>query len=159
MGGGNCEKFSEVIAGDCTKRTTPHNPGDLGRLKSIALATGGRAYEVVDNAGLGQIVQIFIKEAQTVKRSLIWEGDPFAPIVTPIASETMRGIATVPVVSGYVVAADREGLAMVTVRGKENDPIMAMWQYGLGRTVAYTSDATTRWNPAWVGCSIPRTGE
>ncbi len=129
----------------------PHNPGDLGRLKQIALATGGRAYEVVDNAGLGQIVQIFIKEAQTVKRSLIWEGDPFTPITTPIASETMRGITTVPVVSGYVVAADREGLAMVTLRGKENDPIMAMWQYGLGRTVAYTSDATTRWNPAWVG--------
>lgn len=129
----------------------PHNPGDLGRLKQIALATGGRAYEVVDQNGLGQIVQIFIKEAQTVKRSLIWEGDPFMPIMTPIASETMRGISGVAPLSGYVVTADREGLAMVTLRGKENDPIMAMWQFGLGRTVAYTSDATTRWNPAWVG--------
>jgi uncharacterized membrane protein len=129
----------------------PHNPGDLARLKSIADATGGRHYEVVDQAGLGQIVQIFIKEAQTVKRSLIWEGNPFSPAVTPIASETMRGITGVPVLNGYVVAAEREGMALVTLRGKENDPIMALWQYGLGRSVAYTSDATTRWNAAWVG--------
>src|SRR6185295_16277831 len=99
----------------------PHNPGDLGRLKQIALATGGRAYEVVDQNGLGQIVQIFIKEAQTVKRSLIWEGDPFTPIVTGMGAETMRGVTTVPPLSGYVVTAEREGLAQVTMRGKEND--------------------------------------
>jgi hypothetical protein len=129
----------------------PHNPGDLARLKMIADATGGRHYEVVDQNGLGQIVQIFIKEAQTVKRSLIWEGDPFVPSIAPIASETMRGITGVAPLSGYVVTAEREGMALVTLRGKENDPIMAMWQYGLGRSVAYTSDATTRWNPAWVG--------
>lgn len=129
----------------------PHNPGDLARLKSIADATGGRHYEVVDQNGLGQIVQIFIKEAQTVKRSLIWEGDPFIPAVTPIASETMRGISGVAPLSGYVVTAEREGMALVTLRGKENDPIMALWQYGLGRSVAYMSDATARWNPAWIG--------
>jgi len=53
--------------------------------------------------------------------------------------------------SGYVVTGEREGLAMVLLRGKENDPILALWQYGLGRAVAYTSDATPRWNPAWIG--------
>jgi hypothetical protein len=106
---------------------------------------------VTTQGGLGQIVQIFIKEAQTVKRSLIWEGDPFIPIVTGMGAETMRGINSVPPLSGYVVAAEREGLAQVTIRGKENDPIAAQWQYGLGRVVTYTSDASTRWNPAWVG--------
>jgi uncharacterized membrane protein len=130
----------------------PHGPGDLARLKQISQQTGGRHYEVVDNAGLGQIVQIFVKEAQTVKRSLIWEGDPFIPSITPIPSETMRGISSVAPLSGYVVAADREsGLALVLLRGKENDPILAIWQHGLGRVVTYTSDATTRWNPAWIG--------
>src|SRR5690606_29182502 len=53
--------------------------------------------------------------------------------------------------SGYVVTAEREGLTQVTLRGKEGDPIAAQWQYGLGRVFAYTSDATTRWNPAWIG--------
>lgn len=130
----------------------PHGPGDLARLRQISQQTGGRHYEVVDNAGLGQIVQIFVKEAQTVKRSLIWEGDPFVPAISPIPSETMRGISAVAPLSGYVVAAEREsGLALVLLRGKENDPILAIWQHGLGRVVTYTSDATTRWNPAWVG--------
>ena len=31
-----------------------------------------------------------------------------------------------------------------------NDPILAAWQYGLGRSVAFTSDATARWASNWV---------
>lgn len=130
----------------------PHNTGDLAKLKQISQQTGGRHYEVVDKAGEGQIVQIFVKEAQTVKRSLIWEGTPFTPAMSPIPSETMRGISAVAPLSGYVVTGERDsGLAQVLLRGKENDPILAIWQHGLGRVVAYTSDATTRWNPAWIG--------
>lgn len=128
----------------------PHNPADLRKLEQIARDTGGRAYEVTTTAGLGNIVQIFIKEAQTVKRSLIWEGDPFIPAVSALGAETMRGVSGVPAISGYVVTAEREGLAQVTIRGKENDPIAAQWQYGLGRVVAFTSDATTRWDPNWI---------
>jgi uncharacterized membrane protein len=128
----------------------PHGGSDLAKLQMIAQQTGGRYYEVTTTAGLGNIVQIFVKEAQTVRRSLIWEGPPFSPAVTA-AAETMRGIASVPPLSGYVVTADRGGHSIVTLRGKENDPILAQWQYGLGRTLAYTSDAAPRWNPAWVG--------
>ncbi|CAN0591419.1 unnamed protein product, partial [Laminaria digitata] len=54
---------------------------------------------------------------------------------------------------GYVVAAEREGLSLVTLRGKEEDPIAAQWQYGLGRVVTFTSDATSRWAPNWVAWS------
>jgi uncharacterized membrane protein len=129
----------------------PHGMGDLQKLKWISDQTGGQHYEVINQGGLGQIVQIFIKEAQTVKRSLIWEGDPFVPAMTGAPVETMRGITGVPPLSGYVVAGEREGLALVSLRGKESDPILAQWQYGLGRVVTFTSDAATRWDPAWVG--------
>lgn len=129
----------------------PHNASDLTRLGQVARATRGRHYEVVDQGGLGQIVQIFIKEAQTVKRSLIWEGAPFVPTFVGAGVENMRGLSGIPPLSGYVVTGDREGLAQVTLRGKENDPIAAQWQYGLGRVFTYTSDAAARWNPAWVG--------
>ena len=30
-------------------------------------------------------------------------------------------------------------------------PLLAQWQYGLGRSVAWTSDATGRWAKAWLG--------
>lgn len=127
-----------------------HSYNDQQTMQYMANYTGGRYYNVDPrNAGV-QIPQIFIKEAQTVKRSLIWEGTPFVPALSTAGSEAMRGITSVPPVAGYVVAADREGLSQVTMRGKENDPIMAQWQHGLGRVVTYTSDAATRWNPQWV---------
>jgi Ca-activated chloride channel family protein len=116
----------------------------------ISGQTGGRHYEIQTSAALAQIFQIFIKEAQTVRRSLIWEGDPFSPGVIPVPFEPMRGIGAVPPIDGYVVAADREGPALVALRGKENDPILAAWQHGLGRVVTFTSDATTKWAEAWV---------
>jgi hypothetical protein len=32
----------------------------------------------------------------------------------------------------------------------QDDPLLAAWQYGLGRAVAWTSDATARWAQQWV---------
>jgi len=133
-----------------TVGVNPHSQGDLATLRTIATITKGNYYEVKNNA-LATLPDIFVKEAQTIRRSLIWEGEPFQPAVINVAAEPMRGITAVPPVSGYVVAADREGLSLVTLRGKENDPIGAMWQHGLGKVVTYTSDATTRWNAGWVG--------
>lgn len=128
----------------------PHSGWDTGRMRDIAKDTGGQYYEVNTEAALATLPQIFIKEAQTVRRSLIWEGTPFSPAVVDAVAETMRGVTSVPPISGYVVTADREDLSVVTMRGQENDPISAMWQYGLGRSVAFTSDASTRWAPSWV---------
>ncbi len=128
----------------------PHSTRDFNSLRTMAKQTGGTFYPINTQQALATLPQIFIKEAQTVKRALIWEGDPFSPSIANIGAETMRGITAVPPISGYIVTADREGLSQVTMRGKENDPISAQWQYGLGRVVAFTSDATSRWGSAWV---------
>ncbi len=129
----------------------PHSPRDFNSLEMMAERTGGTFYAVDSQAALATLPQIFIKEAQTVKRALIWEGDAFSPAVTSVGAETMRGISAVPPITGYVVTADREGLSQVTLRGHENDPIAAQWQFGLGKVFAFTSDATTRWGSAWTG--------
>lgn len=127
-----------------------HGPGDVATMQMIAERTGGRFYNV-DASQVATLPQIFFKEAQTVRRSLIWEGTPFSPSASPGAAEQLRGIGLpVPAIGGYVVTADREGLSLVTMRGKENDPILAQWQYGLGRSIAFTSDAGPRWSPDWV---------
>jgi hypothetical protein len=133
-----------------TVGVNPHSAGDLATLRVMAQRTGGEFYEVKNNA-LATLPEIFIKEAQTIRRSLIWEGEAFSPAVVNVAAEPMRGIVSVPSITGYVVAAEREGLSLVTLRGKENDPIAAIWQHGLGKVVAFTSDATSRWAAAWVG--------
>ena len=128
----------------------PHSGLDTSTMKFMSEYTGGRHYEVNTQAALAKVPQIFIKEAQTIRRSLIWEGDPFVPTMQSIGVDTLRGISSVPPIRGYVVAAEREGLALVTLKGKEGDPILAQWQHGLGKVITFTSDATTRWAGAWV---------
>ncbi|MBY0308841.1 MAG: glutamine amidotransferase, partial [Phycisphaerales bacterium] len=133
----------------------PHSPfkgaADLTKMKRIADKTGGTYHEITDTTGnLKSIPEIFIKEAQTVKRSLIWEGDPLVPQITTI-TEGLRGINVAPAVTGYVVAADREGLSQVSMRGAQNDPILAQWQHGLGRVVTFASDASGKWASRWMG--------
>ncbi|QOI99706.1 MAG: VWA domain-containing protein [Phycisphaeraceae bacterium] len=119
-------------------------------LVSLAAVGGGRFYSVNSDQSRAVLPQIFIKEAQTVRRSLIWEGDAFSPAVDHPA-ESIRGIRTpLPAVTGYIVTADRGGLATTVLRGPEKDPILAQWQFGLGRVAAYTSDAAPRWNAAWI---------
>lgn len=135
-----------------TVGVNPHSPGDLGTLRTMAVETGGTFYSVGNNA-LETLPQIFVKEAQTLRRALIWEGEAFSPSRTGVPAETMRGITGVPPIRGYVVAAEREGLSLVTLRGKEEDPVAAQWQHGLGRVVTFTSDASTRWAGSWVGWS------
>jgi uncharacterized membrane protein len=149
------QKFVDAGITISTVGVFPHSGGpgsaDLLNMKNIAEFTGGTYYGVTQSRQLATLPQIFIKEAQTVKRSLIWEGQPFAPALTGVPSPPMRGLSAVPELTGYVVTTDRQdGLAAVTIRGPENDPILAQWQRGLGRAVAFTGDATSRWAGAWT---------
>lgn len=144
------QKYVDAKISISTVGVYPHSGSDTSKMAEISRKTNGKHYHIDTQAALATLPQIFIKEAQTVRRSLIWEGPAFVPASAGIASETFKGIGSVPPISGYVVTAEREGLSLVTLRGKENDPILAQWQYGLGRSVAFTSDVTSRWGRNWV---------
>lgn len=130
----------------------PHGSMFGNTMANIAKQTGGNHYTINTLGQVAKLPQIFIKEAQIVRRTLIWEGEPVRPTVTG-ATETMRGLGgMLPPIGGYVVTADREGLSQITSRmpGENPDPITAQWQFGLGRTVAITTDSATRWSPSWL---------
>lgn len=123
---------------------------DRSRMQMIANQTGGRFYHVLNPS---QLPQIFIKESQLVSRSLIQEGN-FQPQVVSRLPGPVEGYAAVPPVRGYVLAAMRDGLAQTPIvhgTTEGNDPIFAHWNYGLGRSIAYTSDAMARWGTSWIG--------
>jgi hypothetical protein len=48
------------------------------------------------------------------------------------------------------VATAPKAAAQVLLTTHQDDPLLAAWQYGLGRAVAWTSDATARWAQQWV---------
>ncbi len=148
--------FAEARITISTVGVNPHSPGDLATLANVAQATGGRFWNI-PNAQIASIPEIFVKEARVVRRSLIWEGDPLAPELQLTGSDALRGIDALPSITGYVVTADREGLSRVLARvGKENDPLAAEWQHGLGRVFVFTSDTGVRWARAWPAQAMYR---
>jgi uncharacterized membrane protein len=100
-----------------------------------------------------QLPQIFIKEAKTITRSLIREGPPF-PVTVKAMTEPVAGIAlsSLPPLTGHVLTS-KKGRAETPIVSDKGDPILAHWQHGLGKAVAFTSDANNRWSKEWVGWS------
>ncbi|MGE3107040.1 MAG: glutamine amidotransferase [Phycisphaerales bacterium] len=135
----------------------PHM-GGMQTMQNMADATGGKHYFVNDASALAELPKFIIKEAQKVKRNLIWEGNPVNPIITAGGTEAMRGISAMPPVTGYIVTAEREDrLCQVVLSVKSTDedvdPLLAQGQYGLGKSIAFTSDAYGKWARSWLGWS------
>lgn len=113
-------------------------------LQSLAQAGNGNFHEALD---VNSIPSIFTAETILATRSYIFE-ETFAPSLTS-RSPIMDGIPSLPNLQGYVATTEKD-TATVVLRGPEEDPILAQWQYGLGRSVAFTSDASSRWAVEWV---------
>lgn len=123
---------------------------DYVNMKYTAESTGGRFYEVTNPKNLPKI---FTKEASVVSRSLLVEGD-FSPSTAASTTGPLRGLAGVPRIAGYVLTIPREGLAQVEIANSTEeglDPVYAYWNHGLGRSIAFMSDAGTRWTTGWTG--------
>ncbi len=147
---GLLQQFRQAGISISTVAIACHGIQDQTSMQWIAQTTGGRFYNIQPNAGgLAQVPQIFIKEAITVHRPLIREGDDFSPKISGVTADTFAGISSVPKVRGYVRTADRGGLSVVTLKTDEDEPLMAQWQYGLGRSVVFASDVGGAWAPSW----------
>jgi uncharacterized membrane protein len=118
---------------------------DIPFLKSIAEIGGGR-YHFTDRAV--NLPTIFTEEAALAQRSYIVEQSIFPRLGTN--SPIVSGIAAMPSLRGYIASTPKPAAQVVLWAG-ESDPLLAAWQYGLGRAVAFTSDATGRWARAWIG--------
>ena len=119
-------------------------------MRAIAGMTGGTFYFEPPSSNLPKI---FTKEASVVSRSLINEG-LFAPQVSSSISGPIKAIGSVPDVRGFVLTVDREGeraQTPITVQTEEStDPLFAYWNFGLGKSIAFTSDLSARWCANWV---------
>lgn len=94
------------------------------------------------------IPEIFSEETVLATRAYTIEGE-FFPALTS-SSPIMQGITQTPSLLGYVGATIKPTAQQILVTNHD-DPLLAAWQYGLGRSVAWTSDATGRWAANWVG--------
>lgn len=121
---------------------------DTKLLEQLAQAGGGR-YHFADSPST--IPEIFTEETTLATRAYIIE-EPFFPQLVGL-SPIMEGIKSAPQLYGYVGTTAKDA-AQVILLSKladgSQDPVLAHWQYGLGKSVAWTSDATGRWAKDWV---------
>ncbi len=113
-------------------------------LKDIAATSGGRFFEALD---FKDIPGIFFDETLRISRRGIVEHD-FTPVLT-FPGAAVRGLDAVPQLHGYNATTPKD-TAQVILASDENDPILAQWQYGLGRAAAWTPDLRGQWAKEWV---------
>jgi uncharacterized membrane protein len=124
---------------------------DIPLMKTLADSGGGRFYATESPEDLPQI---FTREAFLASRSTIIE-EPFVPrLVRPTQATAGVDWNNAPQLGGYVGTAERDQLqspAVTSLVSHKDDPVYAVWQYGLGRSAAFTSDAKPRWAAGWMG--------
>jgi uncharacterized membrane protein len=127
----------------------------VNAMQNLAQKTRGRFYNVSNPRALPRIYQ---KEARLISRPLIFErAQPWAPVRRSV-SEPIAGLPdALPGITGLVQATVKENeLVEVPLTSPlpagtgQVNPLLAHWTYGLGRSVAFTSDAGRRWTTGWV---------
>lgn len=119
---------------------------DQELLEELAETGGGRFYICDDPSS---VPQIFAKETVEASKSAINEL-PFVPLsVRP--TQVLAGIdlESAPFLLGYVMTRPKPTSEFI-LASEAGDPVLVWWRYGLGMTVAFTSDAKSRWAAEWL---------
>ena len=115
-------------------------------LEEMSRRGGGRFYIVEDAT---RLPAVFAQETILAARSALVERSFRA--APGIGSPIMIGVdlAKAPALEGYVVTIAK-ARADVLLPAPESDPLLAVWQAGLGRAAVFTSDLKNRWGSAWT---------
>lgn len=117
---------------------------DTTLLNYLAKEGNGRYYYT---DAFSDLPNIFAKETMLAGKEYINETE-FYPLQQQ-ASVMMGEISALPILKGYVgtTAKSRADIILVS---PEDEPILSSWQYGLGKTVAFTTDVGGAWTEEFV---------
>ena len=120
---------------------------DIQLMADVAKWGRGRFYFTEETL---TVPRIFTLETQLASKASLVE-QPFRPSVTAPQHETIQDIdwSKAPPLGGYV-ATTIKGTADQVLMTHQEDPLMAAWRYGLGRSVAFTADAKAKWGILWL---------
>ncbi|HEX4589110.1 MAG TPA: VWA domain-containing protein [Gemmataceae bacterium] len=137
-----------------------HGAPENTKMTQMATATGGKAYL---NPPPRAIPAIYIKETRLVSQSFLYE-NRFAPRLQVAGGPTDKLSGPLPPLFGFVRTTLKQNpLVEMGIEGPptldQRFPILASWQYGLGKAVAFTSDARTAgehlgWDREWAGSDM-----
>jgi len=131
-----------------------HGPPGSRLMADIADKTKGKYYMVLNANALPRIFQ---REARRVAQPLIYENpNGFRPRVR-FPHEMLSGIEEFQPITGFVMTSVKENplveVSLISPQplNEKNATILASWTYGLGKAVAFTTDAGARYARSWTG--------
>jgi Ca-activated chloride channel family protein len=138
---GTRESYQRLLDGALEDRTTLSTiaigeDADTDLLNFLADEGGGRFHATVRDE---DIPQLTLEEARSAGSQSVIRG-AFRPIQTA-PSPILAGVdpTTLPDLAGYDFAEAKPDAQVVLTSDRE-DPVLAKWQYGLGRVIAWTAD-------------------
>lgn len=118
-------------------------------MEEIAAAGKGRHYYVQD---AGDLPRILISESDAARSENVQSGESRLkpvegghPILTGIPLDQL------PVLNGYnaLTSKSESGAEDILVSANYEDPVLSVWQYGLGKVAAWTTDLGEEWMGGW----------
>ncbi|MGE3275835.1 MAG: VWA domain-containing protein [Vicinamibacterales bacterium] len=119
---------------------------DRDLLGNIATWGHGRSYAFTDAR---EVPQIFVQETERVVRRSLEEEETRVVVRDPSVIFNGVPMETAPPILGYTRTRARDN-AEVLLATASGDPLLARWQYGLGRTALFASDVKDRWSAEWL---------
>lgn len=113
---------------------------DRALLESLADSGSGRFYDVTDASTIPAILS---RETIMMSRTYIVD-EPFYPVIYDSAWSPLFADG-IPQLNSYIATTAKD-TARVAAESEQEDPILAEWNYGLGKTLAFTSSSG-----AWSG--------
>ncbi|MCH5250308.1 MAG: VWA domain-containing protein [Lachnospiraceae bacterium] len=121
---------------------------DTQLLESLANDCGGRYYYSDISS---DIPKIFAQEVFLGGDSYIQNGNFALSVRTGHELTANLFDEGWPVLYGYISSTPKTASSTIISSVEKDDPILTVWQYGLGRTVAWNSDVTGEWSGAFAG--------
>ncbi len=139
-----------------------HQAAGSSTLEQIAKATGGKYHVVQANQTAQLLPRIYQQEARVVSKPLIYPPGQSSDGIQPqvkFPHEMIQGLGqTFPPLTHYVRTSLKDSplveVALVNPLPTDEEKyntLLAGWTYGLGKAVAFTSDAGRDWTAAWKG--------
>lgn len=116
-------------------------------LKDLAESCNGRYFYTDISSDLPRI---FAQEVFLSSNTYLIN-EEFTPIVTSNDAMVRDVVANgLPTLKGYVATTPKDR-SIQLLQSHYGDPVLCYWQYGLGKTVAWTSDMTGEWSGNYSG--------
>lgn len=123
------------------------NGADTNLLTALSTLGGGRSYYTDIYT---DIPRIFAKEVLLSAGTYVLN-EEFTPKIL-INHEILSGVKTsngIPNLLGYIGTAIKEN-AIEILSSNNDEPVLAAWEYGIGRAVSFTSDITGEWSSNYI---------